>query len=683
MVPPRVQEEFAKRLVAAQVLTGDALQSATQYAQQSAIPLHDAITRLAFGDERTIYSTLAAAAGLEFVDAREMRPSPISLRVVPAKVAHRYQVLPIDVDDRNLTYLTASPYDPEAERDLRFSSGRAPIPKLSCPGDLRIALQGAYPETLDVEALITQARSNTRSSVEGLTTFDEDTPTDSAIVDLCNSLIARAVDSGASDLHLDPSDNGILARIRVGGVLENVLALPPDVARTALNRFKIMARADIAVRQRPQDGAFAIRVGGRRIDVRLSTLPTTFGEKIVMRIIDSESELQSIGALGYDDQMVARFRRSLDRPDGLVLVTGPTGSGKTTVLYAALHYLRTGRTNIVSVEDPVERTLPGVNQIPVNAKAGASYASVLRSVLRQDPDVLMVGEIRDAEVAAIVGQAAYTGHLVLSSLHTIDAATAVARLLNLGLEPYRIAESLSAVVAQRLVRRLCPACRVITEGVPSAGTGCPQCNFTGWGDRLAVAELLTPTTEIRAIIARNGTAMEIRQAMKNAEIRSMRDRAQALVASGITTEQEISRVIGSEADGAEGTPTPTRQTILVAEDDLVTRTLVRLLLEREGFVVIEASTGSQAVEYAASKSPELIVMDLNMPQMDGCDAIQAIRRLPWAARTPIVVVTSDATQATEQKVLALGADDYIMKPFEPAVLISRIKAVFGRQRLAA
>jgi type IV pilus assembly protein PilB len=682
MMPPRVQEAFARLLANARVVSGDALQSAIQYSQQSAVPLHEAIIRLAFADERTVYSTLARAAGLEFIDARSAVPAPMALRIVPARVAHRNQLLPLAVDDRTITYVTSSPYDQDAESDLRFSSGRTPLARLACPSDLRVALQSAYPESMDVEGLIAQARAHTRSSVEVIRTFDQDTPTDSAIVELCNSLVARAVDGGASDLHLDPSDSGLLARIRVGGVLESVLALPPDVARLVLNRFKIMARADIAVRQRPQDGAFAIRVAGRRIDVRLSTLPTTFGEKIVLRIIDSESELQSLGTLGYDDRVVAGLRRALDRPDGLVLVTGPTGSGKTTVLYAALHHLRTGRTNIVSVEDPVERTLPGVNQIPVNTRAGASYASVLRSVLRQDPDVLMVGEIRDAEVAAIVGQAAYTGHLVLSSLHTIDAATAVARLLNLGLEPYRIAESLNAIVAQRLLRRLCPSCRVSSGGSATPGSGCPQCNFTGWGERIPVAELLTPTAEMRGIIARNGSAAEIRQAMRAAEMRTMRQHADSLLASGETTEQEIARVIGSDTEAPDAT-TATRATVLVAEDDLVTRTLLRLLLEREGYAVDEADTGKNAVEHAASKSPDLIVMDLNMPHMDGYDAIQAIRRLPWAARTPIVVVTADTTQETEQKVLALGADDYIMKPFEPAVLTARIKAVFGRQRLAA
>jgi type IV pilus assembly protein PilB len=681
-LPPRIADAFGKLLTEAKTVSDDSLQSAIRFARYSAIPLHQAVIRLGLVDERTVYATLAAASGLELVDAREVVPTAMALQIVPARVARQHQVLPVSVDDRTMTYLTSTPYDPDAERDLNFTSGRRPVAKLACPSDLRVALQHGYPDNVHIEGLLTQARAHTHSPVEKIQAADERLFTDSAVVELCDTLVVRAVDSGASDLYLDPSDNGLLARIRVGGVLESVLALPPDVARMVVNRFKVMARSDIAVRQRPQDGAFPMRVGGRRVDVRLSTLPTTVGEKIVMRIIDSESELQSLGTLGYDEPFVAGLRGILDRPDGLVLVTGPTGSGKTTLLYAALHHLRSGRSNVVSVEASVERKLPGVNQIAVDARAGATYASVLRSVLRQEPDALMVGEIRDAEVASIVGQAAYRGHLVLSSLHTIDAATAVTRLLDFGLEPFRISESLSAILAQRLVRRLCPACRVVNDNGSAAGQGCAECNFTGWVDRIPVAELLVPTPDIRAVVARSGSAADIRQAMRSAEIPTMRDRAQMLVAAGTTTEQEIVRALGCEGDRSDMS-TGARQTVLVADDDPVTRTLVRLLLEHDGYAVVEAATGRIAVELTASKGPELIVMDLNMPQMDGYEAIEAIRRIPAAAKTPIVVVTAQDGAETERKLLALGADDYIVKPFEPTSLSARIKAVFERQRLAA
>jgi len=364
---------------------------------------------------------------------------------------------------------------------------------VACRSTLIDAIDRCYPKLRDLDVLA--ARIRTERQVVENTDSNDSGPTDSAVVDLCNHILARAVEVGASDAHIECGREGIAVRFRICGVLEPVLTLPTAVSHAIRNRFKIMARADIAVRHRPQDGSFRLKVHGRPIDVRLSTLPTVDGEKLVMRVIDSFSPLQAIDKLGYDDDTLARLRRSLARPDGLVLVTGPTGCGKTTALYAALGHLRTGRTNIVSVEDPVERTVPGISQIPVNARSGNTFPVVLRSLLRQDPNVIMVGEVRDSEVANIAGQAAYAGHLVLSSMHTGDAATAITRLQNLGLEPFKIAESLSAVLAQRLLRTLCPHCRRVHDEVESrrraaehhvrsvpasAGPGCSHCKDTGY-----------------------------------------------------------------------------------------------------------------------------------------------------------------------------------------------------------
>lgn len=456
-----------------------------------------------------------------------------------------------------------------------------------------------------------------------------------------------------------------------------------------------MARADIAVRLRPQDGAFRLKVNGRVIDVRLSSLPTVDGEKLVMRIIDSQSPLQTLDRLGYDEDTVARLRRSLARPDGLVLVTGPTGSGKTTALYAALSHLRTGQTNIVSVEDPVERTVPGVTQIPVNAKAGNTFPVILRSLLRQDPNVIMVGEVRDPEVAQIVGQAAYTGHLVLTSLHTVDTATAVTRLMNLGLEPFKIAETLTAVLAQRLVRALCPHCRrrhddfeAVRLGkahhigaIPySAGPGCERCQQTGYLGRVPVAEVLTPSEGLRATIARGATAYEIRAAMHADGAATMRDKAIALVAAGITSIEEVDRVLADES-AVQKPRTKTR--VLVTDDDPLTRMLVKLLLEREAFEVLEATNGKQALEIALREKPDLLVIDLNMPEVDGYQAIGQLRRDMSLAMMPILVLTAEDGPGIEERVLKLGADDYIIKPFDPALLLARVNAVFRRLKAVA
>lgn len=679
-LPPRVLEALAAALLRDQVVTPGALETARQHAGQHEVPLHEALVALGFVEEHRAYADLARAAELPFLqDPRTVVPSPLAIKLVPERVARRHELIPFGLDDRHLSYLTATPCDVEAERDLAFTTGRRPVPTLTGRTGILAALERVYPVGGNLDVLLEKAGA--RAVVEKVD--DVDAAADSAVIEICNTIIARAVEAGASDIHLDPERDEILVRFRVGGVLEAALTVPAGAALLIRNRLKIVAGADIAVRHRPQDGAFGVRVSGRRIDVRLSTLPTTSGEKIVMRIIDSQSGLQALDTLGYEESLLARFARALDRPDGLVLVTGPTGSGKTTALYAALHHLRNGRINIISVEDPVERALQGVNQIPVNARAGATFANVLRSVLRQDPDVLMVGEIRDAEVAGIVGQAAYTGHLVLTSVHTIDAASAVTRLLNLGLEPFRIAESLSGILAQRLVRRLCPGCRTRETGGYVAGAGCPHCHNTGFLARVPVAELLTLTDHIREVIAKNGTATEIRLAMRQAGIPSMRDAARRLVREGTTSVDEVARVLGAEEEGpAVVAPFIARRTVLVADDEPITRTLVRVLLDRAGYTVIEAATGREAVDLASQRHPDLILMDLNMPQMDGYDAIGLIRSLPDLVAVPIVVVTADDGARVESKVLALGADDYIVKPFEPAVLDARVKAAFERHRLA-
>jgi type IV pilus assembly protein PilB len=681
VVAPRLQEAYAQALLRDGAVAPAALQRAARHAADFGIPLHEAVVALGLLDECVSYRRLAEVAGIPYIEAQDVVPSSLALRLVPARVAWRHEVLPIAVDDRRITYLTSTPYNLEADKDVSFTSGRIPVAALSCASHLRGAIGRHYPRQAALETLLASTRSAAR--VEFVDVPSIDTPSDSAVVDLCNALVAQAVDSGASDLHLDPIETGIVVRLRIGGVLELGPTIGADLAPSVRNRFKIMARLDITVRHRPQDGAFRVRFRGRDIDVRLSTLPTTAGEKLVMRIIDSRSDLRSLDRLGYPDELLARLKRVLDRPDGLVLVTGPTGSGKTTALYAALHYLRNGRVNIVSVEDPVERRLPGVNQIPVNPRAGATFASVLRSVLRQDPNVVMVGEIRDAEVAQIVGQAAYTGHLVLSSVHTIDTATAVMRLLNLGLEPFRVAETLTGILAQRLVRRLCPECslRGGRDGTP--GPGCAHCGETGYVDRVPIAELLTPTDEIRSAIARGATAAEIRLAMREAGMPSMRDHARAMVEAGITTAAEIARVLGDTAESSESTPSRRRPLVLIADDEPITRTLVRLLLERDGYAVVEVANGRQAVEQAKVCRPALVVMDLHMPEMSGFEAVTALRRIPELAGVPIVVVTAEQGPGVERQVLALGADDYIVKPFEPSLLAGRIKAVFARQQLAA
>lgn len=541
---------------------------------------------------------------------------------------------------------------------------------------------------------------------------------DSPIIEVCNRIVATAIAAGASDIHIEPGLNGAPVRHRISGILEPMLTLPQGAVRGVTNRFKLMAKTDIAMKQRPQDGAFRVTVDDEAVDVRLSTVPTIHGEKIVMRVIQGASGLLTIDSLGYEERSAKALIAALSKPDGLVLVTGPTGSGKTTVLYAALAFLKTGRVNIVTVEDPVERQIDGVTQIPVNTKQGTTFATVLRSVMRQDPNIIMVGEIRDAEVAEIVGQAAFTGHLVLSSLHTTDAASAITRLLNLGLQPFKVAESLNAVVAQRLIRKLCPHCAVVNDeeaavrlgrqhGVArvraSVGRGCDQCKQSGYIGRMAVPEVLIPDDAIRQAI-RNGAALqEVRGAMYAAGNISMRQRAMQLVSEGVTSIEEVNRVFTDHADDNSSRPAaaaaavepatpaepasqsasaptavPAKRKVLIADDDRMTRLILRMMLEKEGLAVFEADNGATGMETARREKPDLMMIDLQMPDMDGFQFIEMTRGDERLMSVPVIVLTSDTSSEVEAKVLEMGADDYVSKPFEPEVLISRVRAAFRR-----
>ena len=686
---------FSSKLVEGGWISRHDVAVAGQHALREQMHLVDAVVALGFVRETDSYAALSASLGAETVILADTTSSELAIRLVPERLARRHFVVPLTVDNRLLTFVTSSPFNPEGERDLAFASGRRTKMVVATRSAVLDALDRCYPKLRQLDVLAERLRSE-RPDVESSDTNGTG-ETVSTVIELCDHLIGRAVEVGASDVHVECGNGGTLVRYRICGVLEPVLTVPASVSQPVRNRFKIMARADIAVRNKPQDGAFRVKVNGRPIDVRLSSLPTVDGEKLVMRVIDSHSPLQTLDRLGYDDEMLTRLQRALSRPDGLVLVTGPTGSGKTTALYAALAHLRTGATNIVSVEDPVERTVAGVTQIPVNTRAGNTFQATLRSLMRQDPNIIMVGEIRDGEVAQIVGQAAYTGHLVLTSMHTVDAATAITRLTNLGLEAFKVAESLSAILAQRLLRALCPLCKRthndiearrlgmehhVTSIPASAGPGCEHCKNTGFAGRVPIAELLTPTAELRDAIGRGATALEIRAAMRASGIPTMREQAMRLVTLGITSVDEVNRVLAEDGDTATH-KVQGRPRVLVTDDEPITRMLVKLLLERQHFEVLEAANGRDAVEIAIRERPDLLMIDLNMPEMDGYEAIARVRREMSLAMMPVLVLTSEEGPGVERRVLELGADDYIIKPFDPEVLLSRVNAVFRRLKVMA
>jgi general secretion pathway protein E len=394
-------------------------------------------------------------------------------------------------------------------------------------------------------------------SAEDLLASDDEAPA----IRLINGLIAEAARLKASDIHIEPFETALVVRMRIDGELKELHRLPPGVAARLTSRVKVMARLDIAERRLPQDGRMDLALGGKRLDVRVSTLPARGGERVVLRLLDTENAGIDLAGLGMPPAIERAFRAGLAAPNGLVLVTGPTGSGKTTTLYAGLKLLNDGSRNILTVEDPVEYAVDGIGQTQVNAKVGLSFAAGLRAILRQDPDVVMVGEIRDAETAAIAVQAALTGHLVLSSLHTNDAASAVTRLRDFGIEPFLLAATLRTVIAQRLVRRLCPACRTATPadaaatallGLPAGSMvwqapGCDACGHSGWQGRVGLYDLIRMNDSLAARINAGATAAELAAAAGSPGLVALARRA---VLDGLTTPAEALRVIGQNADDA-------------------------------------------------------------------------------------------------------------------------------------
>ena len=374
-------------------------------------------------------------------------------------------------------------------------------------------------------------------AVEDLLESADDAP----VIRMINALLSQALRDGASDIHIEPYEQVSVVRFRIDGTLRDIVRPRKAIHASLISRIKIMAQLDIAEKRLPQDGRITLRIGGKAVDVRVSTLPTGHGERAVLRLLDKEAGRLDLQHLGMDDETRKQFDHLIAQPHGIVLVTGPTGSGKTTTLYAAMSRLNSTTTNILTVEDPVEYELPGIGQTQVNPRIDMTFAKALRAILRQDPDVIMIGEIRDLETAQIAVQASLTGHLVLATLHTNDAAAAVTRLLDMGIEPFLLSSSLLGAVAQRLVRKLCPVCRHY-DGHEWHAVGCDKCGMTGYQGRVGVYELLLTTDQIRSQIHEQASEAEIRKTAQQNGMRTMREDGERWLANGTTTREELLRV---------------------------------------------------------------------------------------------------------------------------------------------
>jgi type IV pilus assembly protein PilB len=548
-------------LVEEGLLSRDQLETAEEEQQRVGKSLGRVLVDMGLVKEADLVSALARQVGLEFVDLTEAQIDAAAASLLPEQVSRRYRALPIGFDGTRLIVAMSDPANVFALDDIRTITGMEIKPVVATASDVEAAIRryGQFDQSVeDIATEASSAATDEAQDLESMPAAVEEAP----IVRLVNLLITQAVTDRASDIHIEPMEKDIRIRYRIDGVLHEVMRSPKNIQNGLISRLKVMADINIAERRIPQDGRVGLVVGGRAVDLRLATLPTVYGEKIVIRILDKTSVLLKLDDLGFSEFAYKRFEEAFRKPYGTVLVTGPTGSGKSTSLYATLNIINTLDKNIITVEDPVEYRLPGVNQIQVNPKAGLTFATALRSILRADPDVVLIGEIRDAETAIIGVEAALTGHLVLSTLHTNDAASAITRLVEMGVEAYLVASSLDCSLAQRLARRLCSHCREAyrpTEvelqeaGFPEhlanrveelyRPAGCSRCGKTGYRGRLGLYEVMPITEEIERLTVERRSSDDIRRVAIEQGMVTLREDGLEKVAAGLTSMEEIFRVV--------------------------------------------------------------------------------------------------------------------------------------------
>ena len=559
--PPRLLGEI---LVQEHLTTPDVIEQALARARTTGERLGEALVALGAVRAEDVLRALARQQGLPFLGRDEL-PSPLPIvKNLSPKYLRQYAVCPVSVEGSVLTVATADPLSPVVADDLRQSTGLA-VKVVVSPADAILeAIDRTYDGAASPLQRIVEGMEDERGA-EGEEDVNQlrDMAFEAPVVRLVNLLIENAIGAEASDIHIEPFEDTLRVRYRLDGILFEQEAPPRRLQAAVTSRIKLMAEMNIAERRLPQDGRIRVTLRGRRVDIRVSTIPTVHGESIVMRLLDRQSVFLSLEKLGFAPAMLARFEALIKRPHGIILVTGPTGSGKTTTLYGALDKINSPDRKIITVEDPVEYQLKGVNQIPVKPKIGLTFATGLRHIVRQDPDVILIGEIRDLETAEIAIQASLTGHLVFSTLHTNDAPGAITRLQDMGVEPYLVASTLEAVLAQRLVRRICAACRV--SDAPSAadlsalalevaagtklwrGRGCDECRGTGYRGRTGIYELFAVTEEARSLILRRAPSRDIRRVAVEGGMITLRLDGWAKACEGVTTVEEILRVTQEDA----------------------------------------------------------------------------------------------------------------------------------------
>ena len=573
MLDQKIKKDLPDLLIKKEYLTKRQLEKVLQKAEEEGKELDKVLVELGYLTEKEIFQLLAEELGFEFVDLSTLEINHELTKFLPDNLARRYNVVPVKIEGDKLYIAMVDPLDVNTVDDILLMTGLQVETMMATESDIKKYINKLYGSTEiaeadEIESAIKEINVEDFANLEIGDLEEEDISVDklremvdeAPIVKLVNQIIFHAISDRASDIHIEPWPKEVVVRYRMDGILHEIMRVPKHLLAPMVSRIKIMSALDIAERRKPQDGKIHLKYEGRDFDLRVSTIPTVNGEKVVMRILDKSSVQLGLDRLGFMPDIKEKLEWLISKPYGMLLVTGPTGSGKSTTLYACLNKLNNGTVNISTVEDPVEYQIQGINQVQVNPKAGVTFASALRAFLRQDPDIIMVGEIRDHETAQIAVEAALTGHFVLSTLHTNDAPSAATRLIEMGIEPFLVASAVIGVLAQRLARTICSNCKepyvppkealkdiglayTEEEIVFYKGRGCDVCKGTGYKGRTGIHELLIVTDKVREVILRRGSSNEIKRAALEDGFKTLQDDAIRKVIAGIITVEEALRVV--------------------------------------------------------------------------------------------------------------------------------------------
>jgi len=703
------------------VLTEAQIIEAEELAMSKKATLLSALLELGSVNDEMLLGALSKIYKTPYLDISQIRVDDALLEICSEKLCHGYAFIPVSQNETDIVIATASPLNIDMLDMLGFKLGRRIVTRFARPDFIQLKIRDLYQDSdsvfsaavegLDDQHVLTQEMD----AVPDTDNLDElkRGANDSPIIKLVNGVIVQAMKIGSSDIHIEAGERQSVVRLRVDGRLRPMLHFPVKAHPLVVSRIKIMSKLDISNSRTPQDGRARVKLKDKSYDMRISTLPAMHGEKVVMRILDKGGLALNLDILCFEELAYKRIRQCIGQSTGAVLVTGPTGSGKTTTLYSFLHHINDDEMNLITIEDPIEFQIAGINQVQVNPKAGMTFSTVLRSILRQDPDVVMVGEIRDEETAEIALHAAQTGHLVLSTLHTNDAPSTVTRLFDMGIDPTMLASSLNLIVAQRLVRRLCPKCRregktdlELAErlGIPESvvmyeKAGCKHCMNIGYKGRMGIHEVMYINDRMRKLIARGATDRELMQAAREEDMLTLFEDGLSKALAGQTSLDEVMRVCTvpegfllhdhmdedlqimsygevqrrRDKAHAQHTASTKQQTVLVVDDSSSVRNLVEFVLNADHYKVIQAEDGQQAWNLLQRMKPSLVLTDCEMPNMSGMELLKCMREQERFDDVPVIILTGRRSEEDEVLGLKAGADDYIGKPVEPLKLQARVR----------